>query len=324
MIRSFDWRDFPVLHRYRKHGVWLDSSLELTRWLTFVPVGALMATFAPATGVYTYVSRGNGYPGLPIIGQVFHPPSTLHARLTFIAPTALVKSPGVTELLDYLSVQVGKRGAHNLVAEVAENAPMFEVLRSGGYAVFARQRIWKLSSGLSTEKEVKTPWRSAMSRDEVDLRLLYGELVPPLIQQAEPPPWDPIEGVVYRENGRLMAYISLHHGPRGVWARPFIHPEVEHVAGRLVSLYNHLPNRRSRPVYLAIRSNQAWLESHLNEIGAKVGPRQAVMVKRMAVREKVFRPITVPGLEQAQPEASSTTLLPSGNRRMLDQNLVDR
>lgn len=165
---------------------------------------------------------------------------------------------------------------------------------------------------MSSAEEVETPWQPAVSQDAFDLRTLYSDLVPPLIQQAEPPPWDPIEGVVYREKGHVRAYISLHYGPRGIWARPFIHPEVEHVAGRLLSLYNHLPNRRSRPVFFAIRTNQAWLEAHLSEIGAKTGPRQAVMVKRMAIRQKVFRPITVPGLEQAQPEASSSTLLPTG------------
>jgi hypothetical protein len=47
-------------------------------------------------------------------------------------------------------------------------------------------------------------------------------------------------------------------------------------------LINHLPDRRNRPVYVCVRSYQAWLEPVLADLGAKSAPRQAVMVKHLA------------------------------------------
>jgi hypothetical protein len=46
-------------------------------------------------------------------------------------------------------------------------------------------------------------------------------------------------------------------------------------------MVNHLSDRRNRPVYICVRSYQAWLEPVLADLGAKAGPRQAVMVKHL-------------------------------------------
>jgi len=63
---------------------------------------------------------------------------------------------------------------------------------------------------------------------------------------------------------------------------PLIHPEATDVAEKLVNLLAHLPERRNRPVYLCVRSYQAWLESALEDLGGKPSERQAVMVKHLA------------------------------------------
>ena len=62
---------------------------------------------------------------------------------------------------------------------------------------------------------------------------------------------------------------------------PLIHPEVADVSAKIVSLVNHLPDRRNRPVYLCVRSYQAWLEPALEDLSAHTGERQAVMVKHL-------------------------------------------
>lgn len=78
----------------------------------------------------------------------------------------------------------------------------------------------------------------------------------------------------------------------GIVIRPLIHPDVNNVAEKLASLVDHLPDRRNRPVYLCMRSYQAWLEPVLEDLGALAGPRQAVMVKHLAATQRAEQ--TVP------------------------------
>ena len=63
---------------------------------------------------------------------------------------------------------------------------------------------------------------------------------------------------------------------------PLIHPEATQVGEKLASLITHLPERRNRPVYVCVRSYQAWLEPVLADLGARGADRQAVMVKHLA------------------------------------------
>jgi len=277
-----------------------------------VPTGALFSTLAPAIGVFTYVFKGNGYPRLPIIGQVSHPVGVNFAHLAFIAPGAAIKSKGVTELLDFIAEQMGNRGALNLLADVQEKSPAFEVLRYAGYAIYARQRVWMVETQGKTDGQ--NPWRPAYEEDEPAIRALYSVLVPAIVQQAEPPPWERLHGYVFRQGHDVLAYVSIQTGSRGSWVQPFIHPNLEHIGQHLPRLFQLISERRAKPMYLGIRTHQAWLESALAEMGARAGPRQAVMVKRLAITQKAYRPLVLPqtGLENIQPKAS-TTLTPERN-----------
>jgi hypothetical protein len=63
-----------------------------------------------------------------------------------------------------------------------------------------------------------------------------------------------------------------------------------------------------RPVYLAVRSYQAWLEHALEDAQAQVSPRQALMVKHLVKLQRI--PVTNPQFvtresRQAEPTASS-------------------
>lgn len=102
-----------------------------------------------------------------------------------------------------------------------------------------------------------------------------------------------------------MAYIEMQSGPHGIWMQPFIHPDMDNVPGRLANLLENLVFRRSRPVYLCVRSYQSWLESAIEELGAEAGPCQVVMVKRLAVSIKEERRYALPALERGQPEISA-------------------
>ena len=306
MIRSFDWRDFPKLHRYRNHGVWLDNRLALTQWLALVPAGAMLAYIAPATGIYTYLAEQEpGHHAPPMIGQFVYQNDADFAHLTFLAPSAAVNSPAVPELLDYLARESGKHGAKNLLAEIHEDSNIFEVLRNTGYAVYTRQQVWQIEQTSISPAET-TAWREVQPKDELSIRALYSSNVPPLVQQTEPAPWENLNGFVYYQKDKLTAYCHLIEGPRGMIAQLFVDHEIDHLTERLADLFADLPGRRARPLYVVIRSHQGWLTPAMHDLNASPGPHQAVMVKRMTVPNKVDLSIKLPatGLENARPEAS--------------------
>jgi hypothetical protein len=87
--------------------------------------------------------------------------------------------------------------------------------------------------------------------------------------------------------------------------QPFIHPDTQDIPALLAGLLKTIPNRLSRPLYICVRSYQAWLESAIETLGAQPGPRQAVMVRHLAAQQKVERKYALPALEGGQPEVSA-------------------
>ncbi len=128
------------------------------------------------------------------------------------------------------------------------------------------------------------------------MRFLYYNLVPGLVQQVEPPPTNRLQGLVYYRGTELLAYIDLKYGPRGIWAQPFVHPDAEAVTDNLLCLLQDLPYRSGRPVYVCVRSYQAWLESEIQSIGAQPAPRQAVMVRHLAISRRVAQTLALPSM----------------------------
>ncbi|HEY5573340.1 MAG TPA: hypothetical protein VIK64_10045 [Anaerolineales bacterium] len=303
-VRLFDWRDLPALFKYRDQGLFLDKALVLTRGTMLVPGAALLSYFAPATGIFTYLYSNDGNPEPPLIGQVMHSSGSSFARLTFLAPKGALVAGGLSKLLEHMIVQVGERGGMHLLAEVDEQAPVFEAFRQNSFAIYARQRIWKLSGDPAGEAK-QTPWRGSSDRDLIPIRSLYNNLVPGLVQQVEQPPTNPANGLVYQEGEDLLAYVEVRYGARGIWVQPFVHPEAKDIADRLVDLFKYFPNRRSRPIFICIRSYQSWLETPVENLGAEASPLQSLMVKHLAITRKVAQSIALRNLETGHPEATA-------------------
>ncbi len=304
MIRPFTLFDLPALHRYRHRGLFLHSTMAFTWGGTLVPAGAMLSYLAPATGVYTFLSKRKGHKDQTLIAQVIHNAHATSAHFSFLAPESALDSPALPDLLDHLTTQVGERGAQNLLAEVDEGTLTFEALRKVGFAIYARQRIWKVDGTPPTDTN-EACWRPAQGPDELHAHILYNALVPAMVKHVEPQPWSRLEGVVYHLDGELQGFVHLNYGPRGILAQPFIHPDTEEVTTLLADFLQSIPNRRSRTIYICVRSYQSWLGTFLDELGAEPGPRQAVMVKRLAVPEKAGRAIKLPSLEGSRPDLST-------------------
>ena len=297
-VRSFVLLDLPSLPRYRRDVLPLDSARALTRGN---PLGAaaLLSYLNPRRHIYPAVSSGNG---TSLMGQVIRTSDEPAARLTFLSPTK--NANGLTlPLLDHLSAQAGDWGALHLLAEVDERIPAFKSLRRTGFSMYAWQRIWKLAA---VARDAAPAWTETADADLTTIQSLHSQIVPALLQPVEPLPRR-TPGLICRTEDGVQAYVALTYGPLGIWAQPLIHPDAECVPEQISALLHDLPGRRSRPVYLCVRSYQAWLESVLEDLGAEAGPRQAVMVKHLAKLQKAEEriPAVKPTAVSVQPSGMS-------------------
>lgn len=292
LIRPFELRDFPTLHRYRRQGVFLDCIPTLTWGETLVPLGAMTLPLSSTMGVFTSVFEDLREDSEMMIAQVSHSNGSHFARFTFLAPASAIISPDFPTLLEDLVHRVGERGAQNLIAQVDEKTETFEVLRREHFSIYARQHIWRLMK-LSKKASSQFGWRYLASGDGFNVRKLYHALVPALVQHVEPSPWDRGQGWVFYQAGEMMAYVEVLSGLKGIWVQPFIHPEFENVDRHLIDLLRFLGPRKTRPVYVCLRSYQAWLSRALEAVEAEISSSQAVMVRRLAVsvRKPALAPI---------------------------------
>jgi hypothetical protein len=163
-----------------------------------------------------------------------------------------------------------------VLAELDEASAAFAPLRRAGFSVYASQRIWDASSIPGGSGNAK--WPRARSINLPAIQNLHHQIIPPLLQPIEPAPRR-ASGFICQEGG--LCHASTYTGVNGVVVFPLIHPDATNVAEKLTSLVEHLPNRGGRPVYVCVRTYQAWLEHVLEDLGARPGPQQAVMVKHM-------------------------------------------
>jgi hypothetical protein len=282
MIRPFDWRDLAILHRYRNQGLCLNSALGLTRG-TAISSSVLLSFLTPTTGYFTWITADDE---IPLLGQLYHSTDSTLARISFLAPHKRTNSPRAQVLIEHLAKQAGNRGAFHILAEIDELAPTFENLRKAGFGVYARQRIWRMDSDIPS-KDASSCWRSIKDNHTIEVQTLFQNTVPGLVAQIESLPIKHLQGMVYRAEESLVAFVDLKYGIHGIWAQPFIHPDAANIDGILTSLVNAIPDRRSRPIYLCVRTYQSWLESALSRLDAQPSPLQAVMVKRLVARQKL-------------------------------------
>lgn len=296
-VRSFAWHDIITFYRYRQKVVCTDSEMALTQGNPVGPL-ALLTRLNPSIGSYTGYCPANGGKSA-LIGHMQYSAGDRSARILFLMPEDNLDQPEVIYLLEHLAMQAGAWGAFHLLAQVEENSCALEGLRRSGFSVYAWQRIWKyspngeqaagLANGMTNgqAKNGSAHWQPVASIDEINVRNLYQSLVPPLVQSAEPLTTRRLTGWVYQQEGEILAYAEGVYGPHGIYLHPLIHPAVENVSQVLLSLLARQPTLLGRPVYLSIRSYQAWLETVVRDMDVEVGTRQAMLVKHLVLQQHV-------------------------------------
>lgn len=257
-----------------------------------------------------FIAIGRAGKGRPVIGQMRYPRGSASARMSLLMPADALDSMVLPGLIEYLASEAGSCGALHFIAEVDEGSCVYEALRRAGFSVYGWQRVWKFPPEASinpTPDSANTDsyWRPMRGGGEmIGVRSLYQSLVPALVHPIEPPPGQHSRGLVCQRKGETMAFSELVYGPLGVWAQPFIHPAAEGASTLLKDLIQHIPRRGKRPAYVCVRSYQGWLESALEDLGGESGPRQALMVKHLAILQRVTQPLRLPALEKGQAKQS--------------------
>ena len=273
-IRSLDLLDIPTLARYRNDVLTLDSARALTRGHPLGTMG-LLAYINPARHLYAAIENSGES---ALLGGIIHTRGELFARLLYLAPLSNLHDPQLPALIEHLAIQAGEWQAVHVLAEVDETSDVFPALRMTGFSVYAWQRMWDVSLLEQTGSNSNLNWRRMQSLDLPAVQNLHYQIVPQLLHPVEPAP-NRVMGYVHQN---LKCYASITSGMVGVVITPLIRPDENDVSEKIASLVASLPDRRGRPIYLNVRSYQAWLEPVLEDLGALASTRQAVMVKHLA------------------------------------------
>lgn len=304
-VRSLDPLDLPLILKYHRQVVMLDSVRQFTSDPPF-SLKALLVSLNPQRDSFSLISREKER---VLLGQVTRQNGSARASLGFLAPE-VEDANLLTSMLEQMLVKAGEWGCQSLVAEVDEESATFRSLRQTGMSMYAWQRVWKLDpKSLSGQDGC---WQPAESADLPGILSLYNQIVPAMLQSVEPPPREPA-GLVLRNHDDLQAYMALTYGPRGIFIQPLIHPEMDCQPGWLPGI----AERKNRPVYLCVRSYQAWLESMLNDLGAEPGERQAVLIRHLAQRQRLQEALPVKKREPAwaKPATPLTRIHPTDSDR---------
>lgn len=311
MIRLFNLRDLPLLYRLADYGVVLEAEAALTD--SPHPVRSALLNRLVGRQYFTYVWKSDNDNGEAFV-QVRCIEDCSTARLIYLGAAFNRHDPEPYKnaediwlpLLDDLIAATGRRGSHNLIAEVDETGYELPILRKAGFAVYTRQDIWKNES---YAKDIEpADLCDHQEIDDWDVFVLYSNIVPRLIQSVEPnPPIHSGDNWVLREGNELTALVHLSKGPSASWMRLFIHPNAHTKPKTIIraAMESGKPSAE-RPIYCCVRRYQSWLQTPLQEAGFQFWGSQAVMVKHMTKAVKQQTTVTQLGLETQAVPGSST------------------
>ncbi|MFO7323364.1 MAG: hypothetical protein DIU68_016660 [Chloroflexota bacterium] len=317
--RTAKLRDIPLIKRLAESGIVLDSELAFTRAADGPDSAVLSSIVLPQRSLVTLVTRCDDE---RVVGQIRLKPSEHLAQIVYIAPPPEEPAHDTAwlQILDAMAEQAGKRGAHVLAAEVDESSQLFVTMRTAGFAVYARQEIWRRLPGQGPLKVEPAPLVVETDADTMDIQLLYCNIVPRLVQQIAVPSSDST-GLVYRQGNRIQGYIALSEGKNGIYVVPYLHPDIHfhEVSAILASAVTRSSNAARLPVFVCMRRYQDWLSDSLIELGFERYAEQAVMVKHIAagIRQASFAPLP------HKLEAVSSPVRPPTSQAQVTEQIVE-
>lgn len=231
-------------------------------------------------------------------------------------------------MLEEMCVASGEWGAFCIMCELGAESPLFESFRRVDFNVWAKQRFWRISSESYSKKSPAFAWRLWNNGDIKAMRMLHQNLVPKIFHNLEPLSRREMLGLVYLDNqNSLKAYVDLVYGPKGIWALPIIHPDCADDPQIICDMLAALPKPGKRQISICVRSYQPWLETMLEQLSAESSLEQELMVKYLALRQKVTARLDLAELKNGRVETGlpvahieqnqSPPLLSVGKARMV-------
>jgi hypothetical protein len=301
---SIKLRDLPLMLRLKQNAIVLHSELGLTEDARGQN-SALLSSIVFPRGLHTLLGHINDK---NVVGQFRYRPGESNAHIVYLAPTLDEHEDDTTwlHMLDAMAEQAGENGAHNLVGEVELSHRLFETMRRAGYAVYSRQVIWRHSpivAGFPFSDLQITP---ESEDDQIGIAALLGCTIPRIMQAVMGPSAD-MEGLVYRKDGQVEAYVAYSEGKHGVYLLPFLHPEVLTEAPDIAAAaLQKIERCRKLPVYISVRGYQGWLENAMLDLGFSPWLEQAVMVKHLTagIRQTSFAQVSLSASGRQKPAAT--------------------
>jgi len=295
--------DIPLMLRLKQNAIVLHSEMGLTEDARGQN-SALLSSIVFPRGLHTLVAHSENQ---DVVGQFRYRPDDNNAHIVYLAPTlADDEDDGIwLHILDAMAQQAGKHGAQNLVAEVEVSHRLFETMRRAGYAVYSRQVIWQHHPLEDDTQAPNVTVTEETNDDQIGVASLLGCTIPRILQTVMGPSTD-MEGLVYRKDGRVEAYIAYSEGRHGVYLIPYLHPDVLSEATDIITAaVLEIDRSRKVPIYVSVHGYQGWMENAMLDLGFTPWLEQAVMVKHLTagVRQTSFarvnlntngRPKTVP------------------------------
>lgn len=294
--------DIPLIRRISDDVAVLDTEIEYTREL-YGPSGAILSgLLLPQRHAFTLIARVGDEQAVGHF-RMREPEGVAH--IVYVAPTIRPQDDDTAWLhvLDAMAREAGRHDAQVLVGEVSEDDPLFETMRHSGFAVYARQQIWRRPPGDYVCLEPKVILAAAQETDLGAIQGLVARVVPKMLHPFSVPTGLQA-GWVYYRGGRLLAYIAVGKGRHGVYLTPFIDPGAMPQAPAIFhDLIQNIQGTGKLPLYVQVRRYQEWLHTPLHGLGFVPGPSQALMVRhikaivrqpKFALAKKSFR--VVPNL----------------------------
>ncbi len=314
-IHALKFSDLPLILRLKQDAIVLHNELGLTEGAGGQG-SALLSSVVFRRGLHTLLATVEQQ---NVVGQFRHRGGEANARIVYLAPTLESGEDDSMwlHMLDAMAVQAGKSGAHELVGEVEISHRLFETMRRAGYAVYSRQVIWRgaLNAGFDAPAAAAISMETAA--DEAGIAALLGCTIPRIMQPVLGPAPD-MQGLVYRADGRIEAYLAYSEGKHGVYVMPYLHPEVLSQAPEIIAAaLGRIARARKLPVYICVRGYQGWLENAMLDLNFAPWREQAVMVKHLTagVRQASFSRLMVSAAGGKKPatnlRAASLSIYPN-------------